>query len=132
MLNKILLRPIAVLSLSFCLGLAASPAQAEEGFFKSLFEAAGFAAPEPTPPDFVVKARPAKREDYIPVFQPPGEPPGAIKKPADVETLRSSLESSNAAHDALRAGFPPALKAVAEAKTAKAKKKKIPDAATPQ
>lgn len=123
----------AAASLAFAVGalaLAPAPARADEGLFKSLFEAAGFATPEPKPLDFVVKARDGKPDDYIPIYQPPGEPPSVVDKPAMVEATRAALESGVKAHDALRAAFPPAAKAVADAKAAaaaKGKKKKIPD-----
>ena len=116
-------RRAIVLSLSLALGVA-SPARAEDGLLKSLFEIVGFATPDPPTTDFVVKSRAAAPKEFIPVFQPPGEPVGRVKKPTEIDAMRSDLAMTQAKHDALLASFAPSAKAVAEANAAKAKKKK--------
>jgi hypothetical protein len=123
------------------LALAAGAAQAQEAAppsqpaesdspFHSLAKGFGFATDVDPPPDFVQKSRPAEPSAEIPIFTPPDEPPGKVKSAREVEGIDSDLEAIGKRHDALRAAYPPAAKAVAQrAAEKKAKSQRKPTAA---
>jgi hypothetical protein len=91
----------------------------------SLAKSFGFATDVDPPPDFVQQSRPAAPPQEIPVFTPPGEPPGKVKSAKEVEAIDDDLEAIVKRHDALRAGYAPSARAVAEAKKAKSKPKPV-------
>ena len=99
--------------------------------FKSVMKVLGFAADPPEAQDFVVKSRPEKEPDYIPVFEPPPEPARPVLKGKELDDLKGDLDSVEKRADAARAGFPPAADAAAEQKTPAAKGKTTPKAANP-
>ena len=102
--------------------------------FHSIAKGFGFATDVEPPPDFVRQSRPADPEAEIPVFTPPDEPSGKPKSAKEVEAIGGDLESIGKRHDALRATFPPAAKAVAAAaaeKKAKSKPKPADAAGAP-
>jgi hypothetical protein len=92
----------------------------------SLAKGLGFATDVDPPPDFVLQSRPSTPQQEIPVFTQPGEPPGKIKSAKEVEAIDSDLEAIGKRHDALRAGYAPSARAVAEEKKAKSKPKLVP------
>jgi hypothetical protein len=96
-------------------------------------KALGVAADPGQAADFVVKARPAEEEDYIPVGRPEAEHSIKVKSAAELKAMEADFDSVKTQHDALRSAFPPAVKALAEAEAAKAAKAKKPKkpAATP-
>ena len=121
----------ALLAASFCAGCAR--ADGDDGLVKSVMKAGGFATDVAPPPDFVVKARPAGDEDYVPIFRPAFSRPSKAKTPEELKTQEADFSAVQARHDALRAAFPPSAKALAEEKSAEAakagapkKKKKLP------
>lgn len=98
-----------------------------EGLFDALAKSAGLATDVATPPDFVVKSRPAGDPGQLPVMSTPQEPTSHVKSEADLKAMDSDLEKSAHAHDALRSAFPPSAKAMAEAeRKTKSKKKPAP------
>ena len=99
---------------------AATPDQSP---LHSLAKGLGFATDVAPPPDFVQQSRPATPQQEIPVFTPPAEPPGKIKSAKEVEAIDSDLEAIAKRDDALRAGYPPSARAVADAEKAKSKPK---------
>jgi hypothetical protein len=93
-------------------------------------KALGVAADPGKTADFVVNARPAGEEDYIPVGRVEAEHSIKVKSAAELKAMEADFDSVKTQHDALRSAFPPAAKAVAEAaKAAKAKKPKAPASA---
>jgi hypothetical protein len=90
----------------------------------SLAKGLGFATDVDPPPGFVQQSRPVEPAAEIPIFDPPGEPPGKAKSAKEVEAIDSDLESIAKRHDALRAAYPPAAKAVAAAAAEKKVKSK--------
>ena len=121
-----------------------APAPPQEGAVQSVtrkIESAGVArnayvhplakmlgvATDPAPAaDFVVKARPAGEEDYIPVGHAEAEHSIKPKTPAQLKAMEAEFDQVKTRHDALRATFPPAVKAVADAEAAKAAKANKP------
>ena len=104
-------------------------AQQSESPLKDAAKLLGFATDVAPPADFVVKSRPKGDLNYIPVFEPPPEP---AKKALDARTLsavKSDLDSVEKRDDAVRRGFPPAAKAMAEEEAAKKVKRKARGAA---
>ena len=75
------------------------------------------------PADFVTKTRPGADPDYIPVFQPPPEPARPTLKTDELKAVKSDLDATGKRHDALRQGFAPAAKAMAEQQAAQKKPK---------
>jgi hypothetical protein len=134
MVDQINLRHAALFLGAFA-SLALSPlpaarAQEQESPIHAIAKRAGFVS-DPDPPDFVVKSRPAAPKEAIPAFATPEEPPSTVMTPAQIKAMDADLESAGKKHDALRAGFAPSAKAVAEAeaaKRAKLKKKTSKDA----
>jgi hypothetical protein len=132
-----------VAALAFAATLAACAAPAQEATppqnespspLRSLAKSLGFATDTDPPPDFVQQSRPAEPAAAIPVFTPPAEPPGKVKSAKEVDAIDSDLESIAKRHDALRAAYPPAAKAVAAAaaeKKAKSKRKPADAASAP-
>lgn len=113
--------------------LAACPSSAQDASqpaspFRSLMRGVGLATDVDPPPDFVLQSRAAQQPASIPPFTTPTEPPGTVKTEKELEAVDSDLEAAGKSHDALRAAFPPAAKAVAEAAAAKKAKseKKAP------
>jgi hypothetical protein len=99
--------------------------------FRSLAKSFGFATDVDPPPDFVRESRPAALQQEVPIFATPPEPPGKIKSAKEVEAIDNDLEAIVKRHDALRAGYAPSARAVAEAKKAKAKPKPVISGPTP-
>jgi hypothetical protein len=109
---------------------ATPPANESPSPLRSLAKGLGFATDVDPPPDFVQQSRPAVPAAEIPVFNPPNEPPGKAKSASEVQAIDDDLESIAKSHDALRAEFPPAAKAVAAAAAEKkAKSQRKSDAA---
>ncbi len=113
---------IRVLLLAACAWSGGASAQQGDSLLKSAAKIAGFATDVAPPADFVLQSRPQTDQDYIPVFQPPPEPAKPVLSDKDLKTVRGDLDAVGKAHDAIRAAFPPAAKAVAEEKAAEAKK----------
>ena len=105
---------------------SAAAAQQADNPFKSVAKIVGFATDPPAAQDFVVKSRPEKEPDYIPVFQPPPEPSKPVLKDGEVNALKGDLDSVEKRANAVRAAFPPAAKAVAQAQAQAAAAKKTP------
>ena len=98
-----------------------------DGLFDALAKSAGLATDVATPPDFVVKSRPAGDPRQLPVMSTPQEPTSHVKSEAELKAMDTDLEKSAHAHDALRSAFPPSAKAMAEAeRKTKSKKKPAP------
>lgn len=109
-----------------CGAVSAAPAQQTDAPpsgnpIKSAMKLLGFATDAPPAQDFVVKSRPAKEPDFIPVFQPPPEPVRPVLKDGELNALRGDLDSVEKRADAARAGFPPAAAAPQKPQAAKAK-----------
>jgi hypothetical protein len=109
--------------------LAAFPSRAQdasppESPLRSLLKGAGLATDVAPPPDFVVQSRPAQAPAAIPAFAIPPEPPGKVKTAKELEAMDGDLEAVGKRHDALRAAYPPAARAVAAAAAAKKAKAK--------
>ena len=83
----------------------------------------GFATDVDPPADFVQKSRSDHDLDYIPVFQPPPEPERPALEGVNLKAVKSQLDGLQKKHDALRAAYPPAAKALAEEEAAKKKPK---------
>ena len=114
--------------------LAASPSKAQnapqpDSPVRSLMRGMGLATDVDPPPDFVVQSRAAQQPASIPPFTTPAEPPGTVKTDKELEAMDSDLEAAGKTHDALRAAFPPAAKAVADAAAAKKAKSEKKSAA---
>ena len=117
-------KTVWAMALAVAFGSAsAAAAQQADNPFKSVMKVLGFATDPPPAQDFVVKSRPEKEPDYIPVFQPPPEPAKPVLKDNEVKALKGDLNSVEKRADAARAAFPPAAKAVAEAQAQAAAKK---------
>jgi hypothetical protein len=111
------------LAVAFGSASVASAQQADNPV-KSVMKLLGFATDAPPAQDFVVKTRPEKEPDYIPIFQPPPEPAKPVLKDKELNALRGDLDSVEKRADAVRSAFPPAAKGVAEEQAqAKAAKK---------
>ena len=104
-------------------------AQKADGVLKGGLKLLGFATDPPEAQDFVVKSRPEKEPDYIPIFQPPPEPATPVLKDTELKALRGDLDSVEKQADAVRSAFPPAAKAVADQKAQANKPKSAPAAA---
>jgi hypothetical protein len=103
----------------------ASPlARAQDSPLRSVAKSAGLAMDPAPPVGFVLATRPAGEPQPIPVFQPPEEPPSRVKSRAELKAMDANLESAGKKHDAIRAAFPPAAKAMAEAEAEAARKSK--------
>jgi hypothetical protein len=103
----------------------APQARAEDSLLRSLAKSAGLATDPEPPPDFVLSTRPAVAPARLPVFGTPVEPPSKVKSKDDLKAMDSDLDNAGKKHDSIRAAFPPAAKAVAEAEAArKAKSRK--------
>ena len=103
-------------------GAAAANAQQADGPLKGVAKLLGFATDVNPPADFVTQSRPAQAGDYIPIFQPPPEPKRPVLNDKQFKAMKGDLDSVEKQADGLRAGFPPAAKAVAEAKAEEQKK----------
>jgi hypothetical protein len=121
----------------FCAGCARADGDIpnDDSLLRKAAKAGGLATDVEPAKDFVVKTRPANA-DYVPIFRPPFEQAIKAKTPDELKALEADFTSVQARHDAARAAFPPAAKALAEKKAAdaaKVKKKKLPpDAPPPQ
>jgi hypothetical protein len=113
---------IRILAVAICGWGAAASAQQADSPLKSAAKIMGFATDVGPPADFVLQSRPQGDLDFIPVFQPPPEPPKPALSDKDLKAVKGDLDSVGKAHDAIRSAFPPAAKAVAEQKAAEAKK----------
>ncbi|MGO8800424.1 MAG: hypothetical protein ACLQE9_07110 [Roseiarcus sp.] len=101
---------------------APAAAAPDDGVVKTIAKKLGMATDPGQPQDFVIKARPARPEDYVPVGRKAFERDVKVKTPEELKAIDDDLEAVRARHDALRATFAPAAKAVAEAQAAKAAK----------
>jgi hypothetical protein len=122
----------AVASALACGLTSAAAAQQADNPLKTGMKMLGFATDAPQAQDFVVKSRPQKEPDYIPIFQPPPEPAKKALDDKGLGQLKGDLDSVEKRADALRASFPPAAKAVAEENAPKAAKTKSTPAAANQ
>jgi hypothetical protein len=104
-----------------CAGASAASAQQADGPLKSVAKLFGFATDVNPAADFVTQSRPSQAGDYIPIFQPPPEPKKPVLNDKQFKAMKGDLDSVEKRDDGLRAGFPPAAKAVAEAKAAEQK-----------
>lgn len=116
---------------------APAAAPPDDGIIKNIAKKVGLATDPGEPQDFVVKARPAGPEDYVPVGRKAFVRGIKAKTPAELKAIEADLEAVRARHDAVRSTFAPAMKAVADAEAAKAakadkSKKKPPQPASPQ
>jgi hypothetical protein len=94
----------------------APPAQPEDDtLLRKAFRVIGIATAPPRPQDFVVETRPKTAEDYISVGRKATEHPNKVKTAAELKAMDADLEATRVRHDAARAAFPPAAKAVADA-----------------
>ena len=98
-------------------------AQQQDNILKQAFKVFGFATDVAPPADFVNKTRPGAEPDYIPVFQPPPEPARPTLKNDELKAVKSDLDAVGKQHDAIRQGFPPSAKAMAEQQAAQKKPK---------
>ena len=98
-------------------------AQQQDSILKQAFKVFGFATDVGAPADFVNKTRPPSDLDYIPVFQPPPEPARPTLKNDELKAVKSDLDAVGKQHDAIRQGFPPSAKAMAEQQAAQKKPK---------
>jgi hypothetical protein len=105
-----------------CAAASVAAAQQADNPLKRVMKTFGFATDLPESQDFVRQSRPQKEPDYIPVFQPPPEPARPALKDKELNTLKGDLDSVQKRADAVRQGFPPAAKAVADEQAEKAKK----------
>jgi len=105
-------------------------AQQQDSILKQAFKVFGFATDAPPSADFVEKTRPSGDLNYIPVFQPPPEPARPALKKDQLKALKGDLDGVEKQHDALRQGFAPAAKALAEEQAAQKKPK--PNASSAQ
>ena len=87
----------------------------EDTLLRKAFRVIGIATAPPRPQDFVVETRPTTAQDYISVGRKPTEHPNKVKTAAELKAMEADLEATRARHDAARAAFPPAMKAVADA-----------------
>jgi len=104
---------------------------ARNPYVRPLAKALGVAADPGTPADFVVKSRPPGGEEYIPVGRKEAEHPRKVKTPAELKAMQADFDGVKVQHDAIRATFAPAVKAVADAEAAKAAKAVKPKSAAP-
>ncbi len=121
--------PLSVIAIALAISTIPARAQDEDSVVRSIAKRTGAATDVAPPPDFVVKSRPAKPADPIPVFRTPDEPTSTVLTPGQLKSMDGELDSAGKKHDVLRAGFGPSAKAVAEVKAAaaeKAKRKKKP------
>ena len=110
-----------------CLCSSTGFAQQSDSPLKNVMKLFGFATDVGPPADFVQQSRPKGDLDYIPVFQPPPEPAKPKLSDKDLQAVKSDLDSVEKRDDAVRQGFPPAAKAMAEEAAArKAKTKPAP------
>ncbi len=105
-------------------GDAPAAAPPDDGIIKDLAKKAGLAADPGEPADFVVRSRPAGSQDFVPIGRKAFERRIKVKTPEELKAIEADLEAVRARHDALRATFAPAVKAVADAAAAKAAKDK--------
>jgi len=129
--TKIRTRSVAAAFAILCLCAPAAEAQDSGGPLKGVMKLLGFATDVNPPADFVQQSRPAKEGDYIPIFQPPPEPKRPVLNGKQLDAMKGDLDSVEKRHDSLRSAFPPAAKAVAEAKAAEQKKAAAKAAAQP-
>jgi len=115
-----------------CVFASAAAAQETDSPLKSVMKLFGFATHVGEPADFVVKSRPEKETDYIPVFQPPPEPARKVLDDKGLGKLKGDLDSVEKRADGIRNAFPPSAKAVAEEKAQQAKAAKKPAAPASQ
>ena len=116
------LRILAFAAASVC--ASATVAQQAESPLRGAAKMLGFATDVGPPADFVLQSRPKGDLAYIPVFQPPPEPAKKALDAKQLNALRGDLDSVGKRHDAVRRGFPPAAKAMAEEEAAEKAKQK--------
>ncbi|MGA2794327.1 MAG: hypothetical protein ABSE69_12500 [Roseiarcus sp.] len=116
---------------------SAPAAAPDDGITKNIAKKVGLATDPGQPQDFVVKARPAGAQEYIPVGRKGFVREIKVKTPEELKAIEADLEAVRARHDTLRSTFAPAMKAIADAAAAKAakadkSKKPPPPPASPQ
>jgi hypothetical protein len=115
---------MAALTVCANCAFADGDAPTDDSLLKDAAKVGGFATDVGPPKDFVVNARPAASEDYVPIFRSPFVLKNKAKTPAELKAMEADFGAVQARHDAMRAAFPPAAKAVAEQKAADAAKAK--------
>ena len=121
------LRTLTFAAASLC--ICGASAQQQDSPLKSAAKILGFATDVEPPADFVLQSRPKGDLDYIPVFRRPPEP---AKKPLDAKQLsavKGDLDSVEKRDDAIRRGFPPSARAMAEEEAARKAKQRAKAAA---
>ena len=121
---------IGIAAVAACLWSSASLAQQAESPLRSVMKIMGFATDVAPPADFVLQSRPKGDLDFIPVFQPPPEPPKPALNDKELKAVKGDLDSVQKRDEAIRQAYPPAVKAAAE--EAAAKKAKTKPAAAKQ
>jgi hypothetical protein len=111
---------------------APASAPVDDNIVKRAFKVFGFATDPGRPQDFVVETRPKAKGDYIPIGRKPFERKIKPKTPDELKAMQDGFDKVKAAHDALRANFPPAAQAVAAAEAAKAAKTGQPKKPVPK
>jgi hypothetical protein len=111
---------------------APAAAPADDNIVKRAFKVFGFATDPGPPQDFVLETRPKAKGDYIPVGRKAFERKVQAKTPDELKAMQDDFDKVKAAHDALRANFPPAAQAVAAAEAAKAAKAGQPKKPAPK
>lgn len=129
-LGRVIALASFALALSCALARAGQDAPANpppnDGVIKEVLKKVGLAVDPGPPADFVLKSRPAIPGDYVPVGRKPYEHPIKAKTADELKALEADLDKVKTQHDAIRSGFPPAAKAMAEAEAAKAAKEGKP------
>ena len=125
-------RALGVVSaLAMIAAAGAAPAQEQDSVFRSLAKSTGLATDVDTPPDFILKSRPAVDPPPMSVFATPDEPRSAVKSPDDLKKMDAELEGAGKKHDVLRGAYPPSAKAAMEQEAARKAKMKKKPAPTP-
>jgi hypothetical protein len=108
----------------------------DDGIVRTIAKKLGLATDPGQPQDFVIKTRPTGPLDYIPAGRKAFVHDIKVKTPDELKALDADFDAVRARHDAIRATFAPAVKAVADAAAAKAAKdkarKSTPPPAAPQ
>ena len=84
---------IGIAAVAACLWSSASLAQQAESPLRSVMKIMGFATDVAPPADFVLQSRPKGDLDFIPVFQPPPEPPKPALNDKDLKAVKGDLDS---------------------------------------
>ena len=103
----------------------------DDGIVKTIAKKLGLAIDIGEPQDFVIKARPTGPQAYIPAGRKPFVHDTDVKTPDELKAIDADMDAVRARHDAIRATFAPAVKAMADAAAAKAAKEKSKKPAPP-